>query len=189
MAYTGIRRNVFISFYGENRSEVDAFIRRWSIDEKVFQAKALGTIHNDDFINSTNPDYVMEQIRKKYIQDSTVTIVLLGSCTHSRRYIDWEIKASLTQGEDYLPNGLIGILLPSQGERCHLPPRFKSNWDAGNSKYARYYVPPSSGESLGSWIEDAFNARTSRAKLIDNPRDMMGNNAQCEVHTITHPAG
>lgn len=37
--------------------------------------------------------------------------------------------------------------------------------------------------------EEAFAARTSRAHLIENPRDMMGQNATCEVHKIVHPAG
>ncbi len=68
---------------------------------------------NYDFINSTDTDYVMKCIRENYLSDSTVTIVLIGSCTHSRRYVDWEIKSSLRQGQYTTPNGLIGILLPS----------------------------------------------------------------------------
>lgn len=68
----------------------------------------------------------MTQIRNKYLKDSTVTIVLMGSCTHSRRYVDWEIKSSLRQGEN-IPNGLLGILLPSQNDSAYLPQRFEQN--------------------------------------------------------------
>ena len=83
------RRKVFISHYKGDQMEVDAFIRNFST---AFIPKVLGANNNDDFINSTNTEYVMQRIREKYLQDSTVTIVLLGACTHSRRYIDWEIK-------------------------------------------------------------------------------------------------
>jgi hypothetical protein len=36
----------------------------------------------------------MSEIRRKYLGNASVTIVLIGSCTHSRRYVDWEIKLS-----------------------------------------------------------------------------------------------
>jgi len=35
----------------------------------------------------------MRRIREEKLQDSTVTIVLVGNCTNSRRYVDWKIKA------------------------------------------------------------------------------------------------
>jgi len=81
-------------------------------EEVVYVGRALGTSFSDDIINSTNPEYVMSQIRQKYLGDSTVTIVLVGTCTHSRRYVDWELKASLRQG-DCTPNGVLAFLLPS----------------------------------------------------------------------------
>jgi hypothetical protein len=119
---------VFISFYQGDRDWVDTFIRFWSELEQVFIPKALGTYDNEDFINSDKPNYVMQQIREKYLGDSTVTIVLIGTCTHSRRYVDWELKSSLRRG-DYTPNGLLGILLPSTAAGAHLPPRFEANWE------------------------------------------------------------
>jgi hypothetical protein len=88
MPYQGIRRKVFISHYKGDRTEVDEFIERFGNQEKVFIPYVLGANDNDDFINSTDPNYVMSQIRKRYLQDTTVTIVLVGSCTHSRRYVD-----------------------------------------------------------------------------------------------------
>jgi hypothetical protein len=168
MPYQGVKRKVFISHYKGDREEVDAFINKFANEEKVFTPYVLGANNNDDFIDSTDTAYVMKQIRKKYLQDSTVTIVLIGSCTHSRRYVDWEIKSSLRQ-DDYAPNGLLGILLPSQGKSAHLPDRFKSNWNKDeNDCYARYYSYPSSASVLGRWIDDAFNARTKRNQFIVN---------------------
>lgn len=186
MAYSGIRRKVFISHFKGDHDEVQAFLDFFGEKEKVFIPKVLGANDNYDFIDSTNTDYVMSQIRKKYLEDSTVTIVLIGNCTHSRRYVDWEIKSSLTQGSE-TPNGLIGIILPSLGDTAILPPRLKDNWTKDHINcYARYYVYPKNADTLGSWIEDAFNARTSRANLITNTQDMMKYNAVCKVHNITH---
>ena len=85
------QKKVFISYFKEDKIEVDEFIYNF---RNVFIPKVLGANDNDDFINSSNTDYVMQHIREKYLQDSTVTIVLLGSCTHSRRYVDLEIKSS-----------------------------------------------------------------------------------------------
>lgn len=186
MAYQGVKRKVFISHYKGDNDEVEAFINEFANKQGVFTPYVLGANDNDDFIDSTDTDYVMTQIRKKYLLDTTVTIVLVGSCTHSRRYVDWEIKSSLRRGE-YIPNGLIGIILPSKGNNAYLPPRFEANWVGGHVNcYARYWVYPSSVEALGGWIEDAYSARTTRAELIENPQDMMKKNAQCKVCGFTH---
>lgn len=180
------KRKVFISFHQKDRNEVDSFIELWANRAGIFIPKALGAFDNDDFINSTNPDYVMSQIREKYLGDSTVTIVLIGSCTHSRRYVDWEIKSSLRKGS-YTPNGLLGIVLPSRGNSAHLPQRFRDNWNKEeNNCYARYRSYPTSSQQLTNWIEDAFAARTTRANLIQNSSDMMKYNSKCFVCGATH---
>jgi hypothetical protein len=184
--YQPVRRKVFISYFSKDRDEVNKFVNQWANIEKVFIPKVIGVKDNDDLINSTNSDYIMSQIRKKYLGDSTVTIVLIGSCTHSRRYIDWEIKSSLRRGS-YIPNGLIGILLRSCGERAHLPPRFDENWNQKSQEcYARYHYEPKNAHQLRQWINDAHEARTSRADFIQNSSDMMKYNAKCKVCGITH---
>ncbi len=185
--YYGIRRKVFISFHQKDRAEVDAFVYRFATLEQVFIPKALGVSDNDDFINSTNPDYVIQRIRERYLADSTVTIVLVGSCTHSRRYVDWELKASLRQGYSYIPNGVMGIILPSCGTSAYMPPRLEDNWVKEHQDcYARYWVYPSSTQQLADWIEDVYEARASRAHLIRNTQDMMRYNAKCSVCGVTH---
>lgn len=177
------KRKVFISHFKGDKSDVDTFIHDF---RDVFIPKVLGANDNDDFINSANTDYVMQRIREKYLQDSTVTIVLLGSCTHSRRYVDWEIKSSLRQGKD-VPNGLIGIALPSQGGSVNFPERLTANWEQGHQDcYARCWQYPSSQEMLQQWIEDAYQARTTRANLIDNSLPMMGYNSKCKICKVTH---
>ena len=183
------RRNVFISYHHGDDAEVKAFLLKWSVQEKVFTAKGLGLRFADDIINSDNAEYVMSRIRQLYLYDTSVTIVLLGKCTHSRRYVDWEIKSSLRQEKNGLPNGVMGIILPSLGSSAILPPRLAENWTNNHVNcYARFWIAPRSAAELRGWIEDAFNARTSRAHLIQNSPDMMRYNATCQTCGIVHPA-
>lgn len=180
------KRKVFISHHKRDRVEVDNFIRQFAKIENVFIPYVLGANDNDEFVNSNDTAYVMSRIRAKYLQDTTVTIVLVGSCTHSRRYVDWELKSSLRQGE-YTPNGVMGIILPSQGNNCWMPPRLEANWTKDHINcYSRYWIYPRSASELRTWIEDAYQARTTRAHLIQNSQEMMKNNRCCKVCNVTH---
>ena len=154
----------------------------------VFIPKTVGVKDGDFDFDSNDPQYIMRKIREQKLEDSTVTIVLVGSCTHSRRYVDWEVKASLQQGQS-LPNGLIAINLPYMGMKGALPPRVAANREfdgTTESGYARYYPYPTSKDDLRRWIEDAYNARTTRANLIHNSNEMMKYNAKCNEHGVTH---
>lgn len=175
-----VKHRVFISYHHDDQEEVDAFLNTFSDERNVFTYRAVGAM-SDDIINSDDPEYVMSQIRKKYLKDSTVTIVLIGKCTWARRYVDWEIKTSLRRGS-YTPNGLIGILLPSMGDTAQLPKRLEANLigDNADEVYARWYTYPKRKDSLRNWIEDAFQARQSRADLINNSADMFKYNRSCD---------
>lgn len=181
-----VKRKVFISYYHGDQKEVEKFIKDFS---EVFIPKVIGVKEGDFVFDSNNPQYIMRRIREDKLQDSTVTIVLIGNCTHSRRYVDWEIKASLQQGQTR-PNGLIGINLPYM-ERTYAAPQrlmdnLKKNSYGVNQGYARYYTYPSSKSELQKWIEDAHKARINRASLIYNGRPMMKYNSKCRFHDITH---
>ena len=187
MAWSGIKRRVFISHYRGDKNEVNNFIDYFANQHGIFTPYVLGANANDDFIDSNNPEYVMTRIRQLYLRDTTVTIVLVGDCTHSRRYVDWEIKSSLRQSNNYIPNGLMGIILPSKGKTAYMPPRLEENWKSSHSNcYTRYWIYPSSGTELGEWIDDAYNSRTLRNHLIKNSQEMMKYNRQCFIRNITH---
>ena len=179
------KRKVFISYYHGDQDAVNKFVKDFG---DVFIPKTIGVKDGDFDFDSNDPQYIMRKIREQKLEDSTVTIVLVGSCTHSRRYVDWEIKASLQQGQS-MPNGLIAINLPYMGTRVGLPPRVAANREFDGTKetgYAKYYSYPTSKEELRHWIEDAYDARTTRAHLIHNTNEMMKYNAKCKEHGITH---
>src|SRR5690349_14907581 len=131
----------------------------------------------------------MSEIRRKYLGDASVTIILIGTCTHSRRYVDWEIKSSLRRGTN-VPNGLLAYVLPSAMPPAYglygpiewaqrawpaIPDRLAANWNyyQPDNCYARYYVTPTTADQLRQQIEAAVWDRTNRAHLIKNEAGMM----------------
>lgn len=65
-------------------------------------------------------------------------------------------------------------------------PRLRTENDNHNNCYARYWSYPSSPTQLANYIEDAYQARTSRSHLIKNSQEMMKYNAKCKVCGVTH---
>jgi len=175
------KHKVFISYHHDDQKEVDEFIETFAEERNVFIRRGIGIGMSDDIVNSDNTDYVMQRIRDLYLKDSTVTIVLIGKCTWARRYVDWEMQASLRHGKTVTPNGLLGIVLPSAGKKTIAPKRLLENLKGENSDegYARWYWYPQRKDTLAGWIENAFKARTNKADLIENPRERFKYNKQC----------
>jgi len=177
-----VRHRVFISYHHDDQDEVEDFIETFDHERKVFITRGLGVGMEQDIIDSNDTEYVMRRIRELYLkEDSTVTIVLIGKCTWARRYVDWEIQASLRHGETITPNGLLGIKLPSYNKSGY-PDRLNKNLKQNDQQedcYARVIDYPARKDTLANWIEDAFQARTSRAHLIVNSRDRFKNNRTC----------
>lgn len=175
-----IRRKVFIAYHHADEETVTRFMKRFGERNKIFITRALGEEMPGDVINSDNARYVMDRIRDLYLQDSTVTIVMLGRCTWARRYVDWELQSSLRSGEQTTPNGVLGVQLPST-RYVRNPPRLERNLPNATSRfaYARRYPYPKDKNQLVGWIEDAYAARTSRKHLIENPRERFMRSKVC----------
>lgn len=176
-----IQHKCFLSYHHADQNEVDRFVRVFDEHADAFITRGIGINFSNDIINSNNPEYVMRRIRDLYLKDSTVTIILMGQCTWARKYVDWEIQASLHHGEKTIPNGLLGIKLPSFRNETPFPNRLNINLRSKDEKecYARRIDYPQSIENLTYWIEDAFIARTNRAHLIKNPREKFSYNKYC----------
>jgi hypothetical protein len=122
------RHKCFISFHQPDEDEVKQFIADF---DSVFIPKVLGVSDEDDFIDSDDTDYVIDQIRERYLTDSTVTVVLVGRCTWARRYVDWEVYSTLRNDTLNRRSGLVAITLPSASDYSgkKLPPRVDDNVD------------------------------------------------------------
>lgn len=172
------RRKCFISYHHADEDEVQQFIQQFDHDRDVLIARGIGASMSGDIIDSTNTEYIKQQIRAKYLRDTTVTIVLIGQETWKRRFVDWEIAASLRNTSTSSASGLLGITLPSasnySGKR--MPDRLGDNVDDTDG-YARWWKYPPSAESLANMIETAYAARTSKALLRNNTRSLRLRNA------------
>jgi MTH538 TIR-like domain (DUF1863). len=175
-----VRHKCFISYHAEDAEEVADFVDSF---QDVFIPRAIGVEEDDgSIIDSTDVDYIRDVIRTNYLRDSTVTIVLVGRCTWARRFVDWEIYASLRDGKLARHNGLLGILLPSASSPvAQAPARLIDNVPSkdGSSAYGRYRYYPESNRDLRNYIEDAFQARTLRYESVDNSRQLRQRNSSC----------
>jgi hypothetical protein len=172
------RRKCFISYHHADEVEVQEFIQTFDHNRDVLIARGIGASMSGEIINSMNADYIKSQIRAKYLRDTTVTIVMVGQETWGRKFVDWEIAASLRSTTTSSASGLMGITLPSAASFVgkQLPARVKDNVD-GQQGYAQWWKYPTNASALASMIETTYDSRTSRASLRDNARALRLRNA------------
>jgi hypothetical protein len=98
----GTKRSVFISYHhAHDEYYYDWVSRQFSETYKIIRDNSI-----EDPFESENSEYVMRKIREDHITGSSCTIVLCGPQTWKRKYVDWEIKATLDKN-----HGLIGVEL------------------------------------------------------------------------------
>ena len=102
------KHKCFISFKKEDeyyKEKVQKILQYTAIDKSL-----------DESIDSNNPDYIMEQIRKEYLSDSTVTIFLIGKYSAEnlglteQQYIKRELQQSLYNGKGTTRRGVMGVV-------------------------------------------------------------------------------
>lgn len=103
------RRRVFISFRGEDKEPVDSF-REQAKDEN-------SDIDFIDFslrvpFNSDDAEYIKRGIMER-IKNSLVTVVFIGDTTHESKWVDWEIRESISLGKGVVAvNSKDGVKTP-----------------------------------------------------------------------------
>lgn len=180
-AHTLPKRRCFISYHHADELEVQAFLDTYS-NAEVFTHRALGLDMANDIVDSNNTDYVMRRIRELYMQNTSVTIVMVGQNTWKRRYVDWEIAASLRNGFGNPANGLLGINLPSYAHGIgQYPLRLNDNLNVkgfaeGTPCYGRCLSYPTNTDELRTAIEETYQRRQTQSHLINNARARFGYN-------------
>ena len=172
------RHKCFVSYHVADTDEVKSFLESYGTE---FIPRCIGVTEEDDFVDSTDAEYIKRRIREKYLTDSTVTIVLLGKCTWSRKFVDWEVSSSLRNDPNNKRSGLLAIPLPSMNNRAHLPDRIDDNYvaDDSDSSYVVYETYPSAADQLRFKIDLAFAARHDDNKSVDNTRSLRLRNLSC----------
>lgn len=81
-------------------------------------------------VDSDDCDYVIRAIRESYLTGTSCTVVLCGAETPWRKFVDWEIKATLDK-----QHGLIGVNLPTNPRdlfgNVQVPSRLLDNIQSG----------------------------------------------------------
>ncbi len=160
-------RYIFVSYHhDENQFYYDALSR--------LATGSYGLVHDnslDRTFDSDNPEYVIRRIREQHINGTSCTIVLCGPGTRWRKYVDWEIKASLDA-----EHGLLGVHLPNNPADytggVSKPDRLQDNLISGYAVWVQWQQITTS-IMLKSNIEAAVGRPT---RLIDNSRPLRGRN-------------
>lgn len=101
---------VFISYHHSN----DQFYKDELIRQNLYNNTFLDRSVNDGDISETlSNESIRQIIRDDYLQDTTVTILLVGKETKHRKHVDWELKSSMIDGRINKKSGILVIILPS----------------------------------------------------------------------------
>ncbi len=157
-----VKPRVFVSYHHDNDQRwYDYLSRIFGRTYDIFTDSSV-----DRLIGSDDCDYQMRRIRGDYITGSSVTLVLCGTETWKRKFIDWEIKATIDKG-----HGLLGIIVPGNAQRI-VPNRLHDNIQ---SAYAHWIDWPQTANALASAINEARNRATMTNRAC-NGREMMSRN-------------
>lgn len=164
-----VKHKVFVSYHHDgDQAHYDAFSRTFHDTHETIHDNSL-----DRAFDSADTDYVMRRIREKHITGTSCTIVLIGEKTHGRKYVDWEINATLEK-----QHGLIGVYLPSaprdSANRIIVPSRLHANIQSGFALFLSWNELTASVAHLQQHIADAKSRKVS---LIDNTCERRFRNA------------
>jgi hypothetical protein len=164
-----VKRKVFVSYHhGGDQAYYDAFVHAFDRTYDIVADNSL-----DRAIDSDNVDYVRRRIRENYITGSSCTIVLVGRDTWGRKYIDWELDATLEK-----EHGLIGLQLPTlptnPNNTVSVPDRLNDNIQSGYAVWMRWDWLLQNPAQLPNLIEQA---NTRSKTLIRNGSDRRLRNA------------
>jgi hypothetical protein len=164
----GIRRKIFISYHhrGDQRY-YNEFSQRFHDGFQLITDNSL-----ERAVDSADVNYIMRRIREEHLHGSSATVVLCGAATPTRKYVDWEIMASLSQEMALIGVGLPGIIgFPNGG--TSKPARLQDNIDNGYAGWLMW------NDLFNSpWkLSDALETGLLRSKsLINNSRVRMTRN-------------
>jgi hypothetical protein len=109
-----------------------------------------GSVDTGDISDDLSSETIRVKIRDEYLRESSVTVLLDGRETKSRKHIDWELMSSMIDGKLNKRSGMLVINLPTidstyfnaahDGEKQRVYPE-TTNWMtiSERSEYERRY--------------------------------------------------
>jgi len=162
------RRRIFVSYHHAwDQVYYNEFANACGADwEAVHDRSLRNAVDSDDL------QYVYRRVREVNLTGTSCTIVLCGPNTRWRKFVDWEIKATLDK-----KHSLIGVKLPTnlvdEFGRYHKPDRLQDNINSGYALWIHWeqlYHGP-------CFLRQLIERGSAKPKsLIDNRRPLRKRN-------------
>ncbi|HRJ12896.1 MAG TPA: TIR domain-containing protein [Alphaproteobacteria bacterium] len=168
------KRKVFISYHHANEQAYCDWLRtNLSSELEIFTDRSL-----TEAIRSDDAEYVNRRIREDYILGSSVTIVLCGSETYKRKYVDWEIYSTL-----HHEHALLGLWLPTAARNTEnkilVPNRLYENIESGYAIFEAWNptIWAQNHAVFTIMLEQAILASQNKSRIRNNTGKMQRNAA------------
>jgi hypothetical protein len=160
------KQRVFVSYH--HRGDQVWFERFAAAFTGQYQIVADDSIERA--VEFEDTEAVIRRIRDRFVADTRCTVVLVGVHTSGRKFVDWEVDATLAT-----EHGLIALLLPTVTHAdSALPERLADNISSGYAMVERWDTLLANPVLLGAWIDTASERQAS---LIRNDRPRRTTNA------------
>jgi hypothetical protein len=148
------RPRVFVSYHHRGDQLYYDLFSTWAHD--TYQAIYDNSLERR--IDSDDAEYVRRRLRENFITGTSCTVVLCWAETPQRKFVDWEIKATL---DAY--HGLVGIVLPTARQdylgKTMIPNRLYANLASGYARMVHWNDLQSGGAgALRAAIAASTNA-------------------------------
>ena len=133
--------SAFLIYHDDDLDAAASFVDEFG---SMFNAvHTRGVTNGDDFVACASDGSIVQAIRSRYVRDASLGIVLLGTSTWSRRFVDWEIAAAIGGEDDPALPLVLFDLHPRARSRTPLPPRLTTE---DGLTFRRVDVPQSTEE-------------------------------------------
>lgn len=152
------KHKVFISYHHANDQGYKEALTAFNDKYGIF---IDASVDSGDIDDELDDEAIREKIRDEYLQDSSVTIVLVGTETRRRKHVDWEVYSSMYNGAVNKQSGILVINLPTTG--CT---HFTANH--GDEEKAAIYPDTTSWTSISEREEYDRRYPYMPERIIDN---------------------
>ena len=100
---------VFISYHHMREQHIKEELLSLN---KRYQLFVDCSVTTGDIDERLAPQEIRQKLRREYLSESTVLLLIVGRETRYRKHVDWELYSSMYNGSTYGRSGVVVILAP-----------------------------------------------------------------------------